>query len=98
MKNDGFVAKYKKTYTIEDANELKEWIAKTKPTGSFDMGHGIKVKNAADYCESILEVLEKSYDNVTFSGEIYTFLLFRQLWEEQHGQTSAQAPTDSSDQ
>ena len=64
MKNDGFVAKYKKTYTIEDANELKEWIAKTKPTGSFDMGHGIKVKNAADYCESILEVFIEGFSHI----------------------------------
>jgi len=95
--NNESKAEYKKAYTDEDVKEMREWIARTKPTGPFDLGHGIKVKDAEHFCESILEVLAKNHDNVVFSGEIYTFLQFRQLWDEQHAQP-AQAPTDSSNQ
>lgn len=61
---------FEKKYTDEQIKELRQWIEETKPTGSIDLGEGIKIDDIEFFLKQIKNILENRYNNSAYSGQI----------------------------
>ncbi len=72
---------FEKQYTEEQIKELLQWVKDTKPTGSIDLGEGIKIDDIEFFFNQMSNILETRYSNPAYSGQICIAMNLRAKYE-----------------